>query len=254
MFIIMIMVCFQVERGIRVGYLKSFASRDDCIGLTTAQVVEQVVKPATQHLRCRWVEREEVVHAVGRATVYVSHAWGAAFADLVAGITFVLDDDAVVWLDIFSVRQWPGNVGDLGFECVIRDTHALVLCVSHQASVADLPLERVLSGSASVPEDAQKSCAFFRVWCLAEVFTALHTSKPVVTLIGRCDITGAFKPNSRMMANLPHMVDMQKAAVSFPVRVDPSKTEPPRSSNATLYQILKTSKAPSCHWNLRLNL
>ena len=32
----------------------------------------------------------------------------ARFADLVAAIAYVLSDDEFVWVDLFSVRQWPG--------------------------------------------------------------------------------------------------------------------------------------------------
>ena len=42
---------------------------------------------------------------LGKPRVFVSHTWGAPFADLIAAIAHVLSDDQCVWLDIFSVRQ-----------------------------------------------------------------------------------------------------------------------------------------------------
>ena len=47
--------------------------------LTTAQVVLRVIKPATAAARCSYVE----LAGIGApATVFVSHAWAAPFADL----------------------------------------------------------------------------------------------------------------------------------------------------------------------------
>ena len=52
---------------------------------------------------------------LGRARVFVSHTWGTLFANTVAAVAHALPDDAYVWLDIFAVRQWPGNGADLSF-------------------------------------------------------------------------------------------------------------------------------------------
>ena len=52
---------------------------------------------------------------VGEPRAFVSHTWKAPFADLVAAITHVLGDCEYVWLDVFAVRQWPGNGADLDF-------------------------------------------------------------------------------------------------------------------------------------------
>lgn len=33
-----------------------------------------------------------------------------------------------VWIDIFAVRQWPGNVADLAFEGVVSRIPSFLLC------------------------------------------------------------------------------------------------------------------------------
>lgn len=64
-----------------------------------------LIKPATASRRCRFVELPSMRGKSGKPLVFVSHTWGAPFADLIAAIAHVLSDDQCVWLDIFSVRQ-----------------------------------------------------------------------------------------------------------------------------------------------------
>ena len=56
----------------------------------------------------------------GKATVFMSHCWGATFGDLIGAACQGGRTDRVVWIDIFAVRQWPGNVADLNFRGVIQ--------------------------------------------------------------------------------------------------------------------------------------
>ena len=48
------------------------------------------------------------------------------------------DETVPVWVDILAVRQWPGNVADLAFEPVVRETGALILVSQHLESVAEI--------------------------------------------------------------------------------------------------------------------
>eukprot|EP00854_Cymbomonas_tetramitiformis_P001302 gene1302-1889_t len=91
----------HVARGVKVGWLRDFAS-SECEGLATWEVVEQIVKPRTAVSRCRYTELPEMTDNVGRASVFVSHVWKSRFLDTVAAITHVIDDDAFVWVDIFA--------------------------------------------------------------------------------------------------------------------------------------------------------
>ena len=59
-----------------------------------AQVVERVVKPATATTRARYSELPALAPCVGVAAVFVSHVWNAPFADTVAAIAHILEDDA----------------------------------------------------------------------------------------------------------------------------------------------------------------
>ena len=100
----------HAARGISVGYLKDLVKTLPP-GTKTADIVKLVVKPETESLRCRYVELPKVRKHVGPPDAFCSHTWAALFADLVAALAHVLRDDQYVWLDVLSVRQWPGNGG-----------------------------------------------------------------------------------------------------------------------------------------------
>ena len=99
----------MVNRGVFVWWLLLYAGTVDP-KLTTAEVVAQHVKPMTSRRRCRFVECEEMEGKTGRATVFISHTWGARFRELVSAIAYGLPRDACVWIDIFAVRREPGRL------------------------------------------------------------------------------------------------------------------------------------------------
>ena len=107
--------------------------------MPTWKVVRDFIQPATRARRCRYVELLDPSE-VGRATNFVSHCWGAPFEDLVAAVGHALngDESVYVWVDILTVRQWPGNVADLNFASVVRDAKALILVSMHLDSVAQM--------------------------------------------------------------------------------------------------------------------
>eukprot|EP00854_Cymbomonas_tetramitiformis_P013797 gene13797-16308_t len=182
--------------------------------MKTSEVVAKVIQPCTECLRCRYVELPQMTsdNTVGCAEVFVSHTWGAPFADTVAAIAHALPDAARVWLDIFAVRQWPGNGADLSFRNVVRNTNALLLCAVHVPAIAEMNKDDAMV--RRVPEEAKRICAFFRVWCLVELQAALHAGKPVVMLIGAAETNGSFKANTEMCQNLYFCVDVRQAVAS----------------------------------------
>ena len=64
----------MLNRGVTLGWLKDFMTKEDCADKTTAEVVRDIVKPLTRRNRCRFVE----LPGVGgrRATVFASHNGG----------------------------------------------------------------------------------------------------------------------------------------------------------------------------------
>ena len=61
-----------------------------------------------------------------------------------------------------AVRQWPGNVADLDFACVIREAPVFLLVAMHLPEVEALSQEDAMK--KLVPASAKKKCAFYRVW------------------------------------------------------------------------------------------
>ena len=61
-----------------------------------------------------------------------------------------------------AVRQWPGNVADLDFACVIREAPVFLLVAMHLPEVQALSRED--ARKKLVPASAKTKCAFYRVW------------------------------------------------------------------------------------------
>jgi len=187
--------------------------------MPTWQVVRDIIRPATRATRCRYVELPHVKAGVGPAKVFVSHTWGAPFQDLVAAVAHALNGDETVpvWVDILAVRQWPGNIADLAFEPVVRNTGALILVSQHLDSVANMEAWEAVSRK-NIPDEALKKCAFFRIWCLVELAEALRQKKPVVMLIGSAGLEDAmtFETNTGMVQNLYRLVDVANATATVP--------------------------------------
>ena len=140
--------CMASYRAARVGWLKTFATTIDR-RWTTADVVERIIKPHTAATRCRYVKLMEEGDT-GEATLFASHTWGAPFVDLVAAIAHVATDDMYVWVDIFAVRQWPGNVGDLDFRPVVKEAAAFLLCARHVHVIVEEDCRDDLGGEDTV--------------------------------------------------------------------------------------------------------
>jgi len=153
----------------------------------------------------------------GEPRAFVSHTWKAPFADLVAAVSFVLQSNDYVWVDIFAVRQWPGNDADLDFDCCIRQAPCFLLVGKHIPEVASLDLEVLRSNMKEkppLPDTALQWCAFFRVWCLVELDASLRYGKTTLMLIGANDGERGFVPNDGMINNLLHLIDVTKAVAS----------------------------------------
>ena len=107
----------SIQRGVTVEWLFSFTEQHDCWAWQTSRVRDQLVYAATAAARCRFTELAEVQHLVQRARVFVSHAWCACWGDLVAACCTMLPPHTTVWVDIFSVRQWPGDCSICSESC-----------------------------------------------------------------------------------------------------------------------------------------
>jgi len=207
----------QLQRGVPVGWLMDFLTEK--VGdrdMKTYEVVQEIIQPETRMSRCRYCELPSCPS--GNATIFISHSWGASFRDLVTATYYVVSGhkDAVVWIDIFAVRQYPGNVADLSFASVVRNTNCLVLISIYFPEVANLDPIAISNRTVEIPSTLYQMCAFFRVWCLVELASALAMDKPVVMVIGGSNKDNVFKPEPDlgMLINLYYIIDIENHASS----------------------------------------
>ena len=71
------------------------------------KVVQFLVKPATEAARCRFADLPAVKPYSGPATVFMSHAWGGKWGNLVAAAVSGGRHNRFVWIDAFAVRDPP---------------------------------------------------------------------------------------------------------------------------------------------------
>jgi hypothetical protein len=103
--------------------IEACGGRDALAHLTTTQVCERFVKPATARLEASYcdmlMQRQHDV--VGKATAFISHAWKCVFLDVVDALLahFYIDDgdDVVVWFDVFSNNQHQEMAMDFDWCC-----------------------------------------------------------------------------------------------------------------------------------------
>jgi hypothetical protein len=167
-------------RGVRVDWLLAMSFALDLWNWKTWEVCQSLVKPATEDYdRCRFADLPFVEPYTGPATVFLSHCWGGKWGDLVAAACGGASTDRIVWIDIFAVRQWPGNSADLNFRGVISGSTALIVAlapVSGAVSEGWLPEIgfRGTTGDDAFEEyaasDEYKAVSeiipFCRLWCI----------------------------------------------------------------------------------------
>ena len=103
---------FSWACAVTIGWLIAFTNEHDCWEWPTWRVVRDIVKPETAELRCRYVDLPTVraTGAVGEATTFASHTWGAKWGTLVSALADGgADRSRRVWVDIFAIRQWPAT-------------------------------------------------------------------------------------------------------------------------------------------------
>ena len=216
--------------GIKITALIAFACVHDCWGWPVWRVVRDVVVPTTSASRCRYGDLPEVKHLFGPATIFMSHCWSASFGDLIGAACHGAREDRVVWIDIFAVRQWPGNVADLDFRSVIKRCKAMIVSVSPVKGLQEWMEEKYerdafLSSPAGIK--AKSMLPSFRLWCVVELAAAIDSQIPVIVKGGGIKIEindGATiyiyetETNSmiNILSNISNMIDVESSECAVP--------------------------------------
>lgn len=151
--------------GVKLSYWKAFldaCGADALQGLTSTDVCEQFIKPATEATRCSYCELLQTHRsdAVGVATVFISHAWKYAFLDVLDALRshFVTQPDVIIWFDLFSNNQHETAIH--GFDWWSNTFKSAIATFGHTVMVF-------------APWD--NPIPLTRAWCLWELYCTIET-------------------------------------------------------------------------------
>lgn len=215
-----------IKRGVTIKWLLDWTERNKCWEMPTWQVKRDFIMDATSTRRCRYVDLPEIraSGAVGKAQTFVSHCWGAKWGILVAAIAGHSDPNRRVWIDIFAVRQWPGNDADLNFDGVIERCSSFLLVCASVASVSNMLKRQARQKKLSlIPKRDRQKIAFYRVWCLVEIAAAFKMHKMgKLNIVMKCgslarvptnvhDLRGVLRHDRNMIHRMSELVDVRRA-------------------------------------------
>lgn len=207
--------------GVTIGWLLEWTKKRNCYDMTTKMVRRNFILSATSAERCRYVELPDMKEVVGKADTFVSHCWGGKWGDLVAAISEGASLNRRVWIDIFSVRQWPGNQADLDFGAVIETCTSFGIVCTATREVRELTLYQYMTRDISIlPASVRAAISFFRVWCLAELHAAIDFKTPIFMKCGNYKIEADnsldFVEDNEMCNKLYELVDVNNAESTVP--------------------------------------
>lgn len=159
------------EEGVSYEALEQFSQEHNIKGLSVDQVCELLVKPATLHRKAAYTEifKGKDPRFVGRANVFVSHAWLCKMTDLLSALRNWLDslpDEQRVlpwffWIDVLVCNQEVSGPKD--FDWWRKTFKHSVETIGHTVIVMT-PWKN--------PTYIQ------RAWCLFEFYTTLKCGIP----------------------------------------------------------------------------
>ena len=220
---------FLTASAVRLDWLVQFTFAHNCWDWPTWKVVRDIVVPSTNEKRIRFCELEDVEPFVGKSDVFMSHCWSSKWGDLVMAASIGSKKTRYVWIDIFAVRQFPGNGADLDFRAVVKASNALVMSVStlpgpltDQNLLTEEDQNKYLD--SDIGKKTKSEIPFFRLWCVVELASAVENDIEVVVRCGRAvPTTNSIYHYERkgamlQMQNLSKMVSVYKAECA--VRTD----------------------------------
>jgi ankyrin repeat protein len=221
------------DRGIRIDVLLHLTFELNLWKWRTWEVVQFLVKPVTEaNGRCRFAELPDIAPWTGPATVFISHCWGGLWGDLVAAACVGGRRDRKVWIDIVSVRQWPGNFADLSFQQVILECTAMIVAAAPVGGTVCTRVLRKVSTTQDQMVDYKKSpefvavkrnLPFCRLWCAVELSAAAQSKVPILFQVvsaaremgsGLPRVSISRKGAGVMLANFARIVDIEESECS----------------------------------------
>ena len=132
------------ECAVSWSWLLSFVKENEAKlkNLSTQDVVDQIVKPATLLNKSRYVDLIPK-DCVSLPTYFASHVWIAPFLDIVESLREHIGDnardDVFVWIDIFAVNQHRDSgtqESDLkGLNTAVEKSRKTIVCIDANAKL-----------------------------------------------------------------------------------------------------------------------
>ena len=190
--------------GVRIDWLVAFTFDHDCWNWPTWKVKRDIIVPFTsKYNRSRYANNDSICPKPyrGPSKVFMSHCWSGLWGDLVMIAAQGARMDRYVWIDVFAVRQYAGNMADLDFRGVISKCTAMIVCVPFQEgltgdNITNMLINNIGHGSKISLNDyfsdpmhgeERKKCLFTkRLWCVVEMAAAVTADISVIIKIGKC--------------------------------------------------------------------
>jgi len=194
------------ERGVSLELLRRF-SQQKGVGqrVSTAEVCEQAVKPATGELGCAYfgmLAHDGDAALVGQSDYFLSHTWSYRFHDIIRILENfearlpVQSTPRYYWFDIFVMNQHSTTeIGDDLLQNLRRSIEApgkLLLLVDSWRDPAPLA----------------------RCWCLFEIYTAIQCGADIIMCLSRSEensFTGELDSNQVELALQLQAIDAEEA-------------------------------------------
>ena len=209
--------------GVTIEWLLAFTFDHNCWDKPTWWVNRHIIKEATRHNRRRYMDLDEMKQYKRPATVFMSHCWGAVWGDVVLAACHGARFGRVVWIDLFAVRQWPGNKADLDFRNVINKCQAFIVSVSPVDGLKEfIPLRSKHKTflASDKGKAAKRRVPTFRLWCNVEI-AAAYKKIPIVIKGGKAtkeDDVYNYDTEciGKLLQNLQYMIDIEASETTNP--------------------------------------
>ncbi|KAK3278882.1 hypothetical protein CYMTET_13215, partial [Cymbomonas tetramitiformis] len=166
--------------GVTLGFLVHFCEKvkhayfKDRETFTTKEVVLKVIKPATQAMRCRYVDLGEPkvpVECISTPVLFISHSWDCPFEELVSLLkthesyeTHPENHKLPIWIDIFAINQHEHSK-------------------SHALDDMNNTVHAIKEADRAVVSVGRNLSAFKNIWSMYTTFNLLQHKKKIEMLL-----------------------------------------------------------------------